>query len=382
MKKIIVYIFRVLINQLYILLKLFNIKETGLLIAGYKARYMVGNCKYLFEYLIELNSEELNFYFYTKDKNEYSILNKKYPHRILYPYQLKSLIIILKSKILVLTSGYDDLSPYPLFDKKIIINTWHGIPMKKIGYLSTKNVNKYFEKFARSLNYYTVSSEYDKLLIKNAFDLNEDSVIITGLQNNDYINLPQNNILEKTPYLKEKIIILYAPTFRENEMKSISFKSIIPISELNLLMEKYDALFLYRSHFNTRDHEEIKAYPRIKYASNSDFPDAQSLLYFSDILITDYSGIFFDFLLMDRPIIFYNYDYEEYEKHRGFIMNYYENTPGPKVQTKEGLLAAIETYLKNSKIDVDDRYAIKNKFHKYTDGKACERTVELIKSLY
>ena len=164
-------------------------------------------------------------------------------------------------------------------------------------------------------------------------------------------------------------------------MDIISFDKLFPIDRLNALLEKYDAYFLYRSHFNTDESKAIDGYERIKSASSREFLDPQPLLYYSDIMITDYSGIYFDYLLMDRPIIFYNYDIESYKTHRGLIMNYEDNTPGPKVNNQSDLLNAIEEYLINPDKDKEFREEIKKKFHKYEDGKACERTYELIKSL-
>jgi CDP-glycerol glycerophosphotransferase len=84
---------------------------------------------------------------------------------------------------------------------------------------------------------------------------------------------------------------------------------------------------------------------------------------------------------MDRPMIFYNYDYKEYASKRDFLFDYVENTPGPKLQQPELVLNAIEEYFISPEKDMEFRQQIKNKFHSFTDGKACARTHQLIKSL-
>ena len=356
------------------------IEEDSVIIGGYKARFLLGNNEYLLNYLTKI-STGFDYYFYTKDKSEYNKLKNKYKGKIIYAYHFKTLIKLLKSKVIIVTSGPDDLSPYPFFYRKIIINLWHGIPMKNIGYKSVKNISKSFVQFAKSIDFYTVSSDNDKEIIKQAFKLNNNKIRITGLQINDYIKLPHTKILNSNPLLIKNKIILYAPTFREKGMQEKKISELIPLAKLNDMLERYDAFFLYRSHFNTTDKEEMTKYPRIKSASSSEFPSAQSLLFYTDILISDYSGIFFDFLLLDNPVIFYNYDIEEYKKSRGLIMNYEENTPGPKVQNQKDLLFAIEKYLLNPELDSEFRKKIKNRFHKYTDGKACERTYQLIKEI-
>jgi len=138
-------------------------------------------------------------------------------------------------------------------------------------------------------------------------------------------------------------------------------------------LEKYDACFLYRNHINTTEQQIIEDLDRIIPASFTGFPDAQPLLYHTDILITDYSGIYFDFLLLNRPVIFYTYDYATYREKRDFLFPFERNTPGSKVQTPELLINAIGDYLLDPKKDAARREEIKNKFHTFTDGRACER---------
>ncbi len=353
--------------------------EEYVTIAGFKARYLTGNNQYLLNYLESIDTS-FNYYFYTKSKTVFRELDKQYPGKIVYAYSFKTAIVLLKSKVLIITSGPDDFSPYPLLKSKIIINIWHGTPIKKVGFPKDNKAIKPFMDFTNSLDYFSVSSDFDGRIIKEAFKLNSSAIFVSGLCKNDYISINQNLILNDYPFLTKKII-LYAPTFRDEGIKETSFIDLFPIEELNLLLEKHDAYFLYRSHFNTDEQKALIGYDRIISASARTFLDPQPLLYFSDILITDYSGIYFDYLLMERPIIFYNYDYKEYSKVREFLFDYEDNTPGPKVQTKKELLEAISIYIENPHLDTEFRARIKNKFHKYPKGGACERTYKLIKDL-
>jgi CDP-glycerol glycerophosphotransferase len=378
MKQLFFNLFRVFVQLLYKVCKPF-IHEENVIISGYKARHLSGNNEYLFNYL-EQNKPSFNYYFYTKDKNTYRKLNKDFKGKILYSYSLRTLIKIIKSKVIVITTGPDDLSPFPLISEKKIINIWHGIPIKKVGYPSKNSDIPKFEKFISAINSFSVSAEFDAKIIKKAFRLTDEKIFISGLCKNDYIKINQEAFLKQNPYFEKKVII-YAPTFRDNNINQPSIFDLFPLKKLNELLEKHDAYFLIRNHFNTNEQQAIKDFRRIKSASAREFLDPQPLLYYSDIMITDYSGIYFDFLLMDRPIIFYNYDMEVYGKKRAFLYDFEENTPGPKVQTQDELLLAIENYLNNPEQDAEFRAKIKKRFHKYTDGKACERTYELIKEL-
>jgi len=373
-KKLLLNLFRIIIKFTYYVFFVF-IPKKNIIIGGYKARFLSGNNLYLFNFL---NSQNLNsnYFFYTKSKKTYKLLKKKYPRKILYAYNLTTILKLFQAKILIITTGTDDFSPYPLLKKAIIINLWHGIPIKKIG--STENFSD--TKLSRNIDYFSVSSEFEATIMKTVFNLPDNKIFISGLAKNDYIKYRFKFFLSKNPYLKRTVII-YAPTFREKSQKTKSLSDIFPIQKLQNLLEKYNAVFLYRNHFNSSEQKISKQYNRILSAPPSIFQDVQPLLFFSDILITDYSGIYFDYLLLNRPIIFYNYDYEEYEKSRGFLFDYYKNTPGEKVQTKERIVNVIEDYLIDSDKDKEFREIITKKFHKYRDGKNSERIYELIKKL-
>ncbi|MCM8777985.1 MAG: CDP-glycerol glycerophosphotransferase family protein, partial [Candidatus Omnitrophica bacterium] len=100
-----------------------------------------------------------------------------------------------------------------------------------------------------------------------------------------------------------------------------------------------------------------------------------------DILITDYSSIFIDFLILDRPIIFTPYDREEYEKEGGLLYNYDEITPGPKVKTQREFLYWIEQFVKNPELFKQERNKIKEIFFTFYDGKSHERIYTELKKL-
>lgn len=355
------------------------IKKKNIIIAGHKSRYLIGNNEYLLDFL-ENNNVELNYYFYTKDRTVYDKLKNKYPNKILTPYQLRTIIKFAGAKVLIVTSGLNDFFPYPILNNRKVINLWHGAPLKTIGtYKDKKHRNS--RLFAKALDYYTVSSEFEGEIIQEAFNLKKEKIFVSGILKNDYIKKDFSSLAKEYPFLKNNKVILYVPTFRDKGMSEKSFSELFNLQELNTLLEKFDAYFLYKSHMNSAELTAINKYERIVFASSNKFNDAQPLLYFSDIMITDYSGIYFDYLLMERPIIFYNYDMEEYNNKRGFMFDYNDNTPGVKVKTSKEVLLAIENYLNNPYLDSEKRMEIKQKFHKFEDGKACERTYNLIKKL-
>jgi CDP-glycerol glycerophosphotransferase (TagB/SpsB family) len=107
-------------------------------------------------------------------------------------------------------------------------------------------------------------------------------------------------------------------------------------------------------------------------------PDVNDLLPAVDILITDYSSIYFDFLLLDRPMIFSCHDLEEYIRDRGLMMDYDLNTPGPKVRTAEQFLEQLELTLRGDDPARGLRGKLREKFHRFPDAHSAERIAQRI----
>jgi len=376
MAKIFINFFRYILEKLCQLSCYVLKEEKSVLIAGHGAKYLTGNNAYLFRYF-ESAQPDFNYYFYTKNKTVYNELRVKYSEKVLYAYRWKAFIKFIRSGVLIVSTGPDDFFPYPLAKKKKIINIWHGTPIKNIGFLISGADQRPLILFSKAINYFCVSSGFEGEVIKNAFHLSQKKLLLTGQPKNDFIRQNHSEFLKAHSYLNKKVI-LYAPTFRDVGMKQKTLNELFPLSQLQEILEKYDACFLYRNHINTTEQQIIEDLDRIIPASFAGFPDAQPLLYHTDILITDYSGIYFDFLLLNRPVIFYTYDYATYREKRDFLFPFERNTPGPKVQTPEFLINAIEDYLLDPKKDSARREEIKNKFHTFTDGRACERINKII----
>ena len=110
--------------------------------------------------------------------------------------------------------------------------------------------------------------------------------------------------------------------------------------------------------------------------------DLYAVLKYMDAMISDYSSVYFDFLLLDRPIIYYVPDLEEYqEKCRGFYEPYENLTAGIKTRTEEELIDAMQDVINGIDNYKEDRKRLRDQTFKYQDGKNCERVVEWIKSL-
>jgi CDP-glycerol glycerophosphotransferase (TagB/SpsB family) len=384
---------------IFSILEIFIPKNWNTIIfAGSYGQKYSDNSRYLFEYC--LKNSNFQCYWLTDDKKIYFSLQKIFPSSILYTHSLRSVLIFFISKTVVIDYGRGDVSPYQLFNyKKNVINLWHGMPLKKVGFLDNNEVisgivptnrridYKEYTFETKNYNFMVCCSELEKEILSASFHVPINSIWTTGYPRNDALELENSKLLKQFPFLTKKVI-LYAPTWRDN----ISKTKFFPFPDFNArdlitLLEKNDAYLLLRAHQAECEQlcfdisfDLIKS-NRIHFADEQQFPDVNDLLPFVNILITDYSSIFIDYLLLDRPIIFIPYDYEDYKKYRGFTLDYFLYTPGPKVLTQKDFFTTIENYFDDPHRDSKTRKKIRDIFHKYQDSNACERILKEISKI-
>ena len=324
-----------------------------------------GNSKYLF---LKVFKEHKNIrpIWFTKKKNIVKIINSFNGEAYLIN-SLEALYYGLIAKVYIHSYGRDDILNYSKINA-IFVNLYHGMALKKL--------KQYFRRDDLDI----ASSELTKEVRKKIF-INTKKLIITGEPKYDmfYKKTDKISILKK--YNLEKFhnqrIVTYLPTYRKERRNFRPlFLNFNQFSELN------DVVLFEKSHYIDKESAinlsmDLK---NIVNISNIGI-DTQELLFITDILITDYSSCFVDFLLRGNPIIFYVYDLEEYTKTQGFYYDYEEVTPGIKAYSELEVFQSIKKYLKNPDLDRDKRVKVKNMFHKYQDGNSSERVFHEIMKL-
>lgn len=184
-----------------------------------------------------------------------------------------------------------------------------------------------------------------------------------------------NNI--KSLYKQGKKLFFYVPTFRDTQ-KDIS--GWLKSRNLHNFLHENNIVLVCKLHpfdKNSLDSDLVEDF--YKMASDSDI---YAVLKYSDALITDYSSIYFDYLLLDKPILYYVPDLEEYqEKCRGFYRPYEELTAGIKTYNEDELINAMQNVVNGVDNYKGQREKLRDKMFKYQDGRNCERVVEWIRSL-
>lgn len=254
------------------------------------------------------------------------------------------------------------------------MNTWHGIPLKKIGN-DDKNSGTYDYS---NIDYLCVSGEYEKKVFKTALNASDTAFLESGMPRNDELYYANEEIKEKyreeLNIPKEKKIILYAPTWRDSTNLGKSYDLKIPV-DFNK-WEKYlgeEYVVLFRAHDRTTKIMQIRFNDFIRNVS--DFNSLNKLLIISDILVSDYSSIVFDYSILLKPFICFAYDYENYLVERGMYFNAHDKYPGGILKTENELLNAIKNIKYEEEIRKVEQF--RREFIQYgIDGKATETCIK------
>ncbi|MDE5418642.1 CDP-glycerol glycerophosphotransferase family protein [Labilibaculum sp. DW002] len=364
-------------------------KDLIVFIGGRKEGLFQGNIKFLYQHLEKTHK---NLYFLTYSRKEYIEIKKHYNKVICYP-SIKSIYLLLRCKIAVVDiyEWIKDFRYFLLFRSKIV-QLWHGVGFKRIQLDSPSYIEDQ-KKFFPSLEaiLYALYPKYDVListsefyteqLFKRAFK--SKKIIECGYPRNDifFRETTKNDLIRCDieaynkiwQYKKEDYkLILYAPTYRETGGDPISSQAI-QLHDLNQYAKNNKLIFVFKFHTYTNLSDNQEFFSNILSFDNE--LDVYPALKMMDLLITDYSSIYMDYLLLNKPILYYPYDYEKYiEKDRAIQFDYEWITAGEKCYSQKELLDWISHILMDGK-DTQQvkRSEICDLAFTYKDGKASER---------
>lgn len=214
--------------------------------------------------------------------------------------------------------------------------------LKKIYYILIKNNFSYF--LSTSHNFDEIMSKFLNVPLKRIFT--------NGQPRNDSLFINKKEFLQKNFVIKKADInILYAPTWRQKTETVLFPFADIDYKKLEKYLQENNINIFLRIHpsFESEIDEEILKIKGIYVFNSKLAEDVTEYLSCFDILITDYSSIFIDYLLLNRPILFFPYDLEVYKKEIGFTVDFEEHTPGPKIYDFDAFLKEILKYQKDNK---------------------------------
>ncbi|MCY9370438.1 CDP-glycerol glycerophosphotransferase family protein [Bacillus haynesii] len=305
-------------------------------------------------------------------------------------FTLKWLFAMARAEYWVVNSRLPLWIPKP--KHTTYVQTWHGTPLKRLAvdmeevHMPGTNTEKYkqnFTKEASKWDYLISPNRYSTEIFARAFQFNK-TMIESGYPRNDFLytdNRPETMkaIKRKMNIPEDKKVILYAPTWRDNEFYAKGKYKFQLQMDLDKMQKKFgkDSVILLRMHYLVAESFDFEQYAGFIYDASL-YPDIRELYLISDILITDYSSVFFDYANLRRPIIFYTYDIENYrDTLRGFYFDLEREAPGTLVYNESELMEEIERVLRNPQLHKNYE-SFYEKFCSFEDGKASERVVKTI----
>lgn len=279
----------------------------------------------------------------------------------------------------------------PKRNKTVILSTWHGTPLKRLvfdmddNYSATPEYKNIVYKQTREWNYLLADNAYSVDKFKNCFQLDDDILFLSGYPANDPMYAQDRD--EKAAEIKKKLnidpdkkVILYAPTWRDNDWIGEGQYDFDLAMDLDRLQKEFsdEYVILMRLHYFIVKGLDLSKYKDF-VIDVSQYSDITDLYLVSDMLITDYSSAYFDYGNLKRPILFYMYDLELYKNNlRGFYIDIENDMPGPVFETNDELVYNIKHI-----DEVKEQY--KEKFDKFydefcsvDDGNASKRVVEKV----
>jgi CDP-glycerol glycerophosphotransferase len=295
-----------------------------------------------------------------------------------YNKSLKGIISMATSKYLIRSQSIGGIKKRK---NQIYIQTWHGAGnFKKCGYdtLPPKMRPTDTAEHARCWDFFIATDEKNKDMIRSSLNYKGEVLVLGNADTDALVNATVNdkiNILKKLHLENnKKKLILYAPTFRDDELESKEDIKL-PIMQLQALK---DAIILIRVHPWMNKKMKNITLPD-NFINVGDYPNISDLYLISDVLITDYSSIIFPYMILNKPLVLYPYDYDKYVKLRkGFYLDY-NSLPAPICKTEIELFNTLQDIPKISK-DYQEQIKSFNKiYNSLNDGNVSIRFVENLK---
>ena len=334
-----------------------------------------GNPKALFEGLIE-KFPNGNYIIVLNDEQARQVVKAQYPGiniQFVARHEKAYLKALARAKYWIMDINF----PFRLKPHKngVFVQTWHGTPLKHIGN-DLPDDNDFKRLTAReplNWDYFVSNAPEDNWLYERAFNLKQTKIMSYGLPRNDYLAKHKDDH-ELVASLKAKLqldatrkTILYAPTFRDDEP---TFKLALDLEQFEAqLGNQYDLLI--RLHPNVAEQmPDIAAYPHVHNVNH--YASIEELYLAADVLMTDYSSVFFDYALLEKPIVFYAYDLDKYQAIlRGFYFDYQAFIPGPLVTDNQDLYTLLSQGL-----TAQTTKAFNQLHNANTDGSATQKIIQ------
>jgi len=302
---------------------------------------------------------------------------------------------LLRANKIFCTNGMD--FTWWLTGKSDIVQLWHGNALKKGGWdvVKHRNYSKTQKRYRKHITYnwdwfITTSRNPPADIQRRAFSMSEKDTLITGYPRTDVffkdidhlgIDVDTSLLSHLDSLSSNETVFMYAPTWRRDYRgtdKTVLNEADLNLSQLDSKLEENDSYLVLKIHPMEDVKVDQKEFNRILVAEPGS--DPYPLLKRVDCLIADYSSIFVDYLLLNRPIIFFPYDLEEYTANEGLYYKYEAITPGDVVKSDRELYDSMERIAEDNDPYETEREVIRDLFYDHIDGNSAERIYQRVDS--
>lgn len=341
--------------------------------------------KYIYEYLLKHYGDQYQYIWIINDRKAEIPGSPKRAER----FSLKYFYYTARAKYWI-----SNVRQPVWFDKKedqLFLETWHGTPLKRLGfdmeenYSASPEYKKQIYAQSRNWDYLLSDNPFSTEKFQSCFLYEKDKILEIGYPRNDILYADHKDriaeqLRKKLEIPENKKAILYAPTWRDDEYYDQGkYKFHLALDLKRLQKEIGDQyVILLRTHYFIADMIDVSGMEDFVF-NVSQYPDIAELYLISDICITDYSSVFFDFANLKRPILFFTYDLEKYRDIlHGFYLDIQKDVPGPLLRTNDEVIDAIKN-IEEIEQQYKDKYKeFYDKFCCFDDGHAAERLVNMI----
>lgn len=360
-----------------------KLQENWVMLESFLGKNYADSPKNIYEYLQEHYPGKYRFIWSVTKKSEIP-----FPHKEVKRFGLRYCYYLARCKYFVFNMRQ------PVWMKKregsVFLETWHGTPLKKLVFdmeevYSASPLYKYeVYRQAQKWDYLIAANQFSSDVFRSCFMYGKE-MLEYGYPRNDILHAPDRE--ERAAQIRRKLgipegkkTILYAPTWRDDEFYGKGQYKFTLKLDLSKMREELgqEYVILLRTHYFIADSLDITGMEDFAW-NLSKYDDIADIYLISDICITDYSSVFFDYANLRRPILFYTYDLEKYrDMLRGFYIDIEKEVPGPLLFTTEEVIGAVKEIDEVSR-RYEERYdAFYERFCGWEDGHAAEHIAERV----
>lgn len=369
----------------FIIVSSFPAKKNLIIFESFLGKQYSDNPRAIYEYLKE-HHPEYDMYWSVDRRYIKNFIGKDL--KIAKKNSIRWLFVMARAKYWVSNSRLHLIFPKPYHT--IYLQTWHGTPLKKLALdmeevhmpgTTTEKYKRNFVKETSNWDYLISPNRYSTEIFRRAFAF-KNKIIESGYPRNDVLYNKNNfdeilKIKNKVKLPLNKKVILYAPTWRDDQFYGVGRYKFDLQLDLDLMKKELgeDYVIILRLHYLVAENLDLSKYEGFAY-NFSDYEDIRDLYLISDLLITDYSSVFFDYGNLQRPMIFYVYDIDTYrDKLRGFYFDFEKEAPGPLTKSTDEVIQYIRD-VENGKMLTNNFEEFYKKFCYLEKGESTKKVVE------